>query len=84
VAGNGKVLSKHDSRAIHDSTLFNLKGATMRAIDCPCGHRLEGADDDEPAGGGEQGDDHNRRPRRAGVGGDPGDQRAEHEAEVAP
>jgi len=47
VAGNGKVLSKHDSRATHDSTLFNLKGATMRAIDCPCGHRLEGADDDE-------------------------------------
>ena len=20
----------------------------MRAIDCPCGHRLEGADDEEP------------------------------------
>jgi Protein of unknown function (DUF1059) len=47
VAGNGKVLIKHPSRATHDSTLFSLKGATMRVIDCPCGHRLEGADDDE-------------------------------------
>jgi predicted small metal-binding protein len=23
------------------------KGGGMRAIDCPCGHHLEGADDDE-------------------------------------
>jgi hypothetical protein len=24
-----------------------LQGGDMRAIDCPCGHRLEGADDEE-------------------------------------
>src|SRR4051812_29035504 len=27
----------------HDPT----EGGVMRAIDCPCGHRLEGADDEE-------------------------------------
>jgi MFS family permease len=26
---------------------FELEGGEMRAIDCPCGHRLEGADDEE-------------------------------------
>jgi MFS family permease len=26
---------------------FDLRGGEMRAIDCPCGHHLEGADDDE-------------------------------------
>jgi predicted small metal-binding protein len=26
---------------------YELQGGEMRAIDCPCGHHLEGADDEE-------------------------------------
>jgi predicted small metal-binding protein len=28
-------------------TLSESRGGEMRAIDCPCGHHLEGADDNE-------------------------------------
>jgi predicted small metal-binding protein len=28
-------------------TLCKSRGGDMRVIDCPCGHHLEGADDDE-------------------------------------
>ena len=31
-------MEAHDSRK---------EGSTVRAIDCPCGHHLEGADDEE-------------------------------------
>jgi predicted small metal-binding protein len=40
MAARGKALETHPSRITDQEE-------TMRAIDCPCGHRLEGADDAE-------------------------------------
>ena len=40
MAARGKALETNQSRITHQEE-------TMRAIDCPCGHRLEGADDAE-------------------------------------
>jgi predicted small metal-binding protein len=40
MAARGKALKTHQSRITNQEE-------TMRAIDCPCGHRLEGADDAE-------------------------------------
>jgi predicted small metal-binding protein len=41
MATRGQALETHQSR------ITNTQEETMRAIDCPCGHRLEGADDAE-------------------------------------
>ena len=40
MAARGPVPNTHPSRMIDEEE-------KMRAIDCPCGHRLEGADDEE-------------------------------------
>ena len=41
MAARGQALETHQSR------ITKNQEETMRAIDCPCGHRLEGADDAE-------------------------------------
>jgi predicted small metal-binding protein len=40
MAARGKALKAHQSRITDQED-------DVRAIDCPCGHRLEGADDNE-------------------------------------
>jgi predicted small metal-binding protein len=40
MAASGQALETNQSRITHQED-------DMRAIDCPCGHRLEGADDAE-------------------------------------
>jgi predicted small metal-binding protein len=40
MAARAKALETHQSRITHQED-------DMRVIDCPCGHRLEGADDAE-------------------------------------
>ena len=40
MAARGPVPNAHTSRMTNEEE-------KMRAIDCPCGHRLEGADDEE-------------------------------------
>ena len=40
MAARGQAPETHQSRITH-------KEETVRGIDCPCGHRLEGADDAE-------------------------------------
>ena len=40
MAAGGQALETHQSRVANQED-------DMRAIDCPCGHRLEGADDAE-------------------------------------
>jgi predicted small metal-binding protein len=41
MAASGRAFETHQSR------ITKTREDDMRAIDCPCGHRLEGADDAE-------------------------------------
>src|SRR6266508_334949 len=59
--------------------LLGNRGVTKRSAWLP-----GGAGNEQPADAGERGDDQDRGSRRSGIGSDTGDQRAEHEAEVAP